>query len=74
MVQQLLHMCRCLSGSVGVARGKVLIERAGILGASDMLAVHIRIVRVQVEDLVVNCREDMALGGAIAATYRHAQS
>ena len=66
-------MRRCLSGSVR-ADGKVLIERASVLRASNMLAVYIRCVLVQVEDLIVNCCEDIALGEAIAATYRHTQS
>ena len=67
VVQQVLHMRRRLSGRVR-ADGKVLIERASVLGASNMRAVHIRCVLVQVEDLIVNCGEDIALGGAVAAT------
>ena len=74
VVQQVLHMRRCLSGSVRAADGKVLIEGASVLRASNMRAVHIRRVLVQGEDLVVNCREDIALGEAIAASYGHGQS
>ena len=64
-------MLRCLSGSVlGRSDGKVLIERANVLKASNMRAVRIRVVRVQIEDLIVNCSDDIALEmeGAIAAT------
>ena len=68
VIQQALHMLRCFSGREQGGGRKILIERARVLGASNMLAVRVMCVLVHVEDIVVDGGEDIALGEAIAAT------